>query len=201
MGKGQRNHKQHHAERPQERPLKKARALDRATRILCAVALVLALVTGILPLASAFAVSYNLSTDAIEASVVEQITPVLPLGYACIPLLLFGLVIATVLLVQRKPFLALIGGGLATLGAVFLVLFAITCGQAFPFREVVTGGGIREIGLAFSDLIWRYYIALVPLAVMIAAFVCGLRARHHRELADMMSETAAPTITLGDAEE
>lgn len=200
MGNGRRCHQHTANEQPQERLLKKASVLDRATRVLCVVSLAIALLTVLMPLWSAIIISDNLAADSYTAQETAALSPVVRLGLFSVPLLLAGWVLMTILLWARKPWLSLIGGGIAAAGGALLVIFAISVGQVFPYREVVTSGGIREIGLAFSDLIWRYYIALAPFVTMIAALVCALLARRHREVADIMASVAdtSPTIALAD---
>lgn len=196
MGKGRRKRQQPKSNAAQTALLRKVRKLDIATRTLCIVSLITAVFTGILPLGSAFAVSYNYTNGATVAADWEQISPVLPLGYTCIPLLIVGMIVMTVLLWLHKPLPSLIGGGVATVGAAFLVIFAVKVGEVFAYSD------LKQRGLQFGDLILRYYIALVPLVMIIAAFVCAWRAAKHREVAQIMASAgASPSITLGDAEE
>ena len=185
-----------------ERVLQKAARLDTVTRALCIAATVATVVTGVLPLFSAFTISGNLDAGIVDEAATAAIAPVLPLGYACIPLILIGVLLSTVLFFKKKPLLALFGIGVCAVGSAFLVLFALACAEAFPFREFAVGGGIREVGLQFSDLFWRYYIALTPLALMLGTLIPALRANHHRGIAEMMTGVDAPaTIALDETDE
>lgn len=185
-----------------ERVRQKAARLATVTRALCIATIVATVLTGVLPLFSAFTISGNLDAGIVDEAATAAIAPVLPLGYACIPLILIGVLLSAVLFFKKKPLLALFGIGVAAVGSAFLVLFALACAEAFPFREFAVGGGIREVGLQFSDLFWRYYIALAPLVLLLITLLPALRANYHHGVAEMMAGADTPaTIALDETEE
>jgi len=111
-----------------------------------------------------------------------------------------GLLFFFVLTCVKKPWLSLIGWGVALAGAAFFVVFFLEIQSLFPYVERQVGSTVIGKGLDFTTMLIRYYSAAVPLVLPIPALVFALRAKKYREIADVMESAAedAPTLSLGE---
>ncbi len=195
MGKGSRARTKRLQEHPAyELPLKQAAKLEKAVRILCTLSGILTLVSLLMPSWSLFIISQNLTAEQYTADEIAALTPALPLGTLSLILIAIGVIVTCVLLRMRKPALSLIGLGVCGAANAMLVSFAVTIGEVFAFNPILHSG--HGQGLDFWDLVLRYYILLVPTAMLIVAICMGFRAHKKRDVADMMKNASDTSSTL-----
>lgn len=192
MGKGRRR------TRTQERPAylllrERAAAQDTVVRVLCAVALFSAILTLLMPTWSLSVIERNLAAESYTAEESATLSDVLPLGQLAIGLTAVGILATSVLLWLRKAPASLLSLSVALAGNVLLVIFTVTISDVFAYDD------LEQRGLAFRELLTRYYAALLPAIVLIPTACVAFSARKKRALADLMERASdsTPTITLG----
>ncbi len=134
---------------------------------------------------------------------IARLTTILPMGAIAVSLITVGLLFFFVLTCVKKPWLSLIGWGVALVGAAFFVVFFLEIQSLFPYVERQVGSTVIGKGLDFTTMLVRYYSAALPLLLPVPVLVFALRAKKYREIADVMECAAEErsTLSLGEADE
>lgn len=197
MGKGRRNRGLRQDLKPFEILYQKADKQQKTAGALAVISLVVTVLGLFLPIWSITIMANNIAATRYDAEELAVLTPLLPLGRLALALIAVGVLACAVLLWCRRAGWSTVGWTLVAVGDGLLIYFAVVLGQVFAFDP------IEQRGLAFGDLLLRYYVLVLPLVLLAVAVVCGLTARKKRMVASAMENAAdtAPTVLLGEEEE
>lgn len=197
VGKGRRNREQRQDLHPFERLYKKADKQQKTAGGFAVTAVILTVLGSVLPVWSISIMTNNIVASQYAAEELAILTPLLPIGRLALTLIAVGALLCAILLWCRRAGFSSIGLALCAIGEGALIYFAIVLGQVFAYDP------LEQRGLAFADLVVRYYVLLVPFMFLAAAIVCGLVARKNRTVAAAMQNAIdiAPTVMLDEEEE
>ena len=196
MSKGARK-RQHYEEKKQA--CERVRLVEkRYHRYACVLATVSVLLCALTMAVQIFTLQ-SISAGEQTAEAAAILSSAVPMGILAVILMSGGTLLASCLLFARKESLSAIGVALLLIGAAFLAVFIGALAECFPFKEIITGTTVREVGLNFNKLFLRHGTAFFPPLFLFIAQGFGLAALKKRELATVMDpDKSASTVTLGE---
>ena len=196
VGKGRRNRDMRQELRPFEALYAKADKQQRTAGGFAVAALILTVLGLFLPLWSIAVMQQNLDASLYDATELAVLTPWLPLGRLALGLIAVGVLASAIFVWCRRPGWSAAALALCAGGEGLLTYFAVVLGQVFAYDQ------LEQRGLAFGDLLVRYYVLLLPFCLLVAALCCAFAARKKRMVASVMETAAdtAPTVMLDDEE-
>jgi len=205
MGKGNRN-RQNRVDvmQPVIEARDDAKRCDRNALIFGVAALVLLALTYAIQVIAQGEMMRNLQNDVYRlignsSEDIATLDSILPSGILSAALIVVGVLATFILTMFHHPRLSLIGMGVAVIGAVMFIPFAMQIGVLFA-EYTVPGTQVKR-GLSFAEMLWKYYSMLLPIAMMIPAVVFCFRAKAKREVADVMQSALEPqssTLSLDE---
>lgn len=196
MSKGARK-RQHYDEKKQayEQVLAVEKRYHRYT---CGFAIVSLLLCALTMAVQIFALN-SIAAGEQTAEVAAILSTAVPMGGLAVALMLGGTLLASCLLFARKWKLSAVGVALVLIGAAFLAVFIGALAECFPFKEIITGTTVREVGLNFNKLFLRHGTAFFPPLFLFIAQGFGCAAQKKRDVAAVINpDKAASTLTLDD---